>query len=96
MKEVKSTNSLYEIAENYSIKVNGDYFNDLFPNCDETIGQITINDFIAGYKKHQEITKDKQFTYEEVIKFTTWLRTTYYNIEGHSPKECFDEWLKSK
>lgn len=50
IKEKISTNKLlnYE-AEKYAEKVNGDYGKELYPMCDQTINEITIKEFKAGY-----------------------------------------------
>ena len=40
--------TIEEAAKEYSEKVNGSFFNYLYPNCDETLGKISINDFSAG------------------------------------------------
>ena len=42
--------NLQETATSYSKDMNGDYFDELFPNTDETIGEIGVKDFISGYK----------------------------------------------
>ena len=57
-----TTNRAEELAKEYSLKMNGINFDNLFPNTDETIGEIGIKDFIAGYNSSQseidELTKE--------------------------------------
>lgn len=55
-------------AEEYSKKINGRYFDELYPNCDETIGEITAKDFKAGVEFSEKYVLGEQ----GISK--TWLR----------------------
>ena len=67
-----TTNRAEELAKEYSLKMNGINFDNLFPNTDETIGEIGIKDFIAGYNSSQseidELTKEKSLFIEKYTK----------------------------
>jgi hypothetical protein len=43
------TEQLEQIAKEYAKRMNGVNVNELFPNTDETIGEIGAKDFIEGY-----------------------------------------------
>lgn len=34
-----------------------------------------------------------QFTLEEIIKYSYWLRETAFNVEGYSPEDCLNRWI---
>ena len=67
-----TTNRAEELAKEYSLKMNGINFDNLFPNTDETTGEIGIKDFIAGYNSSQseidELTKEKSLFIEKYTK----------------------------
>lgn len=46
--------AIKDIAEKYAKKVNGDYYNQLYPDSDKTIGEVCIQDFEAGVKFAEE------------------------------------------
>jgi hypothetical protein len=48
--EISINKKLQLEAENYAKKVNGEAGNELYPMCDETLNEITIKEFKAGYE----------------------------------------------
>ena len=51
IKDKISSNTKLDIeAENYAKKVNGQAGNELYPMCDETLNEVTIKEFKAGYE----------------------------------------------
>lgn len=51
-----------EAAREYSKNVLGEYENDLYPNSDETLGEVSQTDFKAGVKWLQEKLEEIEIT----------------------------------
>lgn len=68
--------TLEEVAENYSKKMWGVYYDDIHPDIaiTQTQGEITIKDFISGAKWQQEQDKNK-FSEEDMINFAEFVAT---------------------
>ena len=93
--------SIEEKAREHSKKVNGEYYDELFPDSDLTIGEISENDYTAGFKyAHQwisvedELPEIKDKPYQVLVKSITGHMETYHVIDRksqHFIKE-FIEW----
>jgi len=56
------------LGKEYSNKVNH-HPNQLYPNSGETLGEVTIVDFIKGFRKAQSLLSDRRFTKQDMIEF---------------------------
>jgi hypothetical protein len=39
------------------------------------------------------ITEENVFSEKDIILYSYWLRETSFNVHGHSPEDCVDEWV---
>ena len=64
MARITSKGEVEKAAEEYSKKVNGPHFDELYPNCDATIGEITAKDFKAGVEFSEQYV---QYHIQDII-----------------------------
>jgi len=69
--------TINEAAEEYAKKMWCEHIDDLCPHSDETLGEVSKIDFIAGANAQQEIDSKVMYDYNELIviceKLTTFL-----------------------
>lgn len=80
---------LEEVAENYSKKVNGDYYDELFPNSEQTIGEISANDFKQGYNHA------KQTLYSESDIEIAFMAGWEHNGKVDNFSQARKDWIKN-
>ncbi len=85
--------SVDKMAEEYSSKVNKGHCTDLYPNCDQTLFEISYDDYKAGFKAHQELTKDKLFTLQDVINIIEEAQTTDESMNYPSIEEILKRFI---
>ena len=76
-------------AQEYAKEVNGIYGEELYPNCDETLNEVTIKEFKAGANSKYVQYEKLRFAIEAVLQF----RKATFGL-GNSGLEKLQQQLK--
>jgi len=87
-----------ELAETYSRNQNGIGYEDEHPNCSNTLGECSVEDFTNGYQRAKETYS---FTKEDMVEFAKWYEeeNTEKKAEmyfGFSDLDMLDKWQEQR